>query len=392
MKKMNILISGLGIKVGGGEILAMQLANELAKQHHVTFYYHWDNENDKKLQERIFTNEVTIRSMNDFPLLNFFSWKINALLQLFGGFSFHDYVNRLVYKYILKKQRIQVVSSHSRVSDTVCVPCKQKNIPVVITEHGEYVMAIASQEKDYNELLSGADKVVCVSDFNKRTILQKYPALSSKIQTIYNGTVLKRKQRDKEPVLKKLGIASDCFVFGMVSRGIPEKGWEELIRAFLILQENIEEKIALVLVGGGPYMDELAEKYKAHQNIVFTGFAPDPSLFIQCFHVGVLPTRFKTEAFGLAILEYIICGVPAIATDVGGVKEVMKNGDKEFGQLIPFGDCEEIIGNLVIAMKKYITDKNLYQQHIDQERLTEKRFSIEACAQAYTHLFNELVK
>src|SRR5690606_23653543 len=109
---------------------------------------HWDNENDKKLQERIFTNEVTIRSMNDFPLLNFISWKLNAFCRLFGVKNVHDSVNRLVYIYILKKQRIQVVSSHSRVSDTVCVPCKQKNIPVVITEHGEYVMAIASQEKD----------------------------------------------------------------------------------------------------------------------------------------------------------------------------------------------------------------------------------------------------
>lgn len=394
MTRRNILVSALGIKVGGGEILAMELANELAKEHNVVFFYHWPYECDEALQKRIFTNNVKVHSMNDFPRLNFLSWKINALLSSLGiKKSFHNYISKLVYQRVLKQYNIEIVSSHCQVSDKRCIAWKEKNIPVVITEHGEYVMDIASEKKEYNQLLIKADKIVCVSNFNRNTILERYPDLSSKTETIYNGVVLKKRGAIRQEVLKKLGLDPNSFVFGMVSRGLPEKGWEQLIEAFIKLQSSFSNReVSLMLVGGSIYLDELAEKYQQHKNIIFTGFAADPLYYIRSFDVGILPSRYKAESFPLTILEYIIGGIPVIATNVGGISEMIHNSGKKFGQLIQSGASSEIVAQLITAMSNYLTDKDLYEQHVDHEHITEQKFSMKVCAENYVQVFDHLLK
>jgi len=173
-------------------------------------------------------------------------------------------------------------------------------------------------------------------------------------------------------------------VFGMVSRGIPEKGWERCIEAFNKLNMSNTD---LVLVGGGEYIESLKQKYAAKVNIHFTGHSDEPLEWINIFDVGLLPSTYASESLPTAVIEYLCLNKPVIASDAGEIKNMLQKDGQQAGVVIPILD-NKIDNNLLAdAMKKYIEDKALYAEHSANAAICFRQFDLDECADKYLDLY-----
>lgn len=151
----------------------------------------------------------------------------------------------------------------------------------------------------------------------------------SKINIIYNGISIKKK-----PARVIRNMSTEKIIFGVVSRVEANKGLEWLIKVFIEKFNN--NTLELHIAGDGPHMGILKEMLARSnvKNIVLKGFIHDVDQFLGQLDVFILPSRF--ESFPLSILEAMSAGLPIIATDSGGVSEMVKNNYNGF--LINYND------------------------------------------------------
>ena len=392
---MNILISIWSLQVGGGEILAMNLAAGLAKLgHEVTIFNQRSELVDAELVGRLLPPQVRVVSMADRPWRSFWAYKLNAIAQRLGlRFSLYERAQQAYLRACLKKYRIELVNSHATYSDRLCAPVvAAAQIPFVITEHGEYTMFAREGRREFAPTLRQAQAIVAVSDYCNNSLRQALPELPP-ITTIPNGIRVDALP-DARQTREALGIAPSDFVFGMVARGIAEKGWQQAIDAFLLLPRPAGREVHLVLVGGSTYLDTLRQQYSQHAHIHFMGRVPNPDFYVAGFDVGLLPSYFAGEALPLAVIEYLFYGKPAIATAVGGMTEIVLDASRgAAGQLIDLDSHTQRadVPALADAMQRYLDDTSLYQQHQQTAVALQSKFSLDTCVQQYITIFNQYV-
>ena len=133
-----------------------------------------------------------------------------------------------------------------------------------------------------------------------------------------------------------LGIPSDALVIGSVGRLSAQKRPELLIDLHALLGRQFPQ-LVLVLAGGGPLEHQLRERARREglaQRIIFAGFVPSVERLLPAFDLHLLMSR--NEGFGIATIEAMACGVPAIATEVPGSLDILRGC--EGGQLVPAND------------------------------------------------------
>jgi len=381
----------MALTVGGGEILPMSLAAELSKTNQVFLFYHMDLHEDERLVKKLIPKEVKILSMNRVPFLYFLAKKMHGFLKRMKiRWSAYDFFRLRLLDYYVKKYDIDIISSHSMISDEACCRLFHKKKPIIVTEHGQYVQHIGKGIRSFIGYLKNATRIIAVSDYNRKLILNELSDVPVVVETIYNG--IKREEMTVGNFRKDHGISDDMFVFGMVSRGIPEKGWRFAIESFLKQKPETSRRTLLVLVGGSSYLDELKERYSNNSSIVFVGSVPNPSYYVRAFDVGLLPTVYEAESFPLAIIEYMFEGKPVIASDTGGIREMLYDGRTEAGKLITFAENENLfIENIYQAMKEYINDPDLYKEHSANAEILSQKFTIEVCSRNYAKMFDNIL-
>ena len=185
-----------------------------------------------------------------------------------------------------------------------------------------------------------ADHVIAVSQFTRSEVLRHYSTLSpQKVTTIYNG--ISRRFTDTDPVrearLKKnWTIAGEDRVLLFVGRLEERKGVRFLLQS--IAQLPPEEKIKLVLIGDGnqePYR-RLVRRLGIDERVEFAGYVPDSDLAAAYNLADVVVNPSLMEGFGFAIAEAIVHGTPVVATNVGSIGELVRNGID--GVLVDYGD------------------------------------------------------
>ncbi len=139
---------------------------------------------------------------------------------------------------------------------------------------------------------------------------------------------------------ERLGLRDDEFAVGTLCRLDPIKGVGELLRGFLLASSS-RPRLRLFLAGDGPLRDDLLEAARragASARITLTGSwvaAPD---FLPALDLFALVSR--NEGMGRALVEAMATGLPVVATNVGGMPEVLEEG--RAGLLVPPGDEEAI--------------------------------------------------
>lgn len=136
---------------------------------------------------------------------------------------------------------------------------------------------------------------------------------------------------------ESLGLGPDDFVLGCVSRFDPVKRLEVLLAALRRLRDRIP-KVALILVGGGGEEDRIRGLAKAMglaQHVIFTGFLENPARIYPLLDLYVSSSR--KEGLPLAVVGAMGAGVPIVATDVPGHRDVVVSG--KTGILAPVDDA-----------------------------------------------------
>jgi len=179
-----------------------------------------------------------------------------------------------------------------------------------------------------------ADYVTATSDVLKRSTLDLVPSLIGRIETIPFGVNLPDELMEP-PSESPLKI---CWVKQLFRKYGPDV----LLKAVKLVKEKIPD-IQVNLAGDGDMEEQLKQMIKdfdLSDNVRLLGWMSNKDIysFIQQHHFLVMPSL--KEAFGVAVLEASACGRPAIASDVGGVSEVLVDG--QTGILVPKGDADKL--------------------------------------------------
>ncbi|MCH2524933.1 MAG: glycosyltransferase [Dehalococcoidia bacterium] len=205
-----------------------------------------------------------------------------------------------------------------------------------------------------NNIIKSADLVVAFTDHERQLMARYHNVDPLKVEVIPCGVDTDLfNPIDRNVAKEKLGISASRVAL-YVGRIEPLKGLEILIRA--VTQIHSDEGLSLIIVGGDPDADEEIIRLKQiilalrmESSISFIGAVDQQELplYYNASDVLVIPSYY--ESFGLVALEAMACGIPVIASRVGGLPTTVK--DSKTGYLVPwrcpdpFADKLQIILN-----------------------------------------------
>jgi glycosyltransferase involved in cell wall biosynthesis len=238
------------------------------------------------------------------------------------------------------------VHGHPYLSSLIAAKIAKKySKPLVLTQHNTFIEYnnFWDQIEKLNDLAIGrevlkeAEKIIVVSNATKNYVLS-LGADPEKIRVLHNGVDVNRFRPltgVKDEMRKKLGISKDSSVVLTVRRLVYKNGIDTLIESAKVAVKK-NPRLFFLVVGKGPDFGKVKEKIEQlgiQENFRLTGFISDEDLpfYYNVADFFVLPSK-SGEGLPLVALEAMACGVPVIATNVGGISEVMKEG---YGKLVP---------------------------------------------------------
>jgi len=195
----------------------------------------------------------------------------------------------------------------------------------------------------------GNDVLTYLSDYQKSRLGRVLHELTA-LERLAPGVDTRAYHPDVDgyPVRRKLGLA-DRPVVVCVSRLVPRKGQDTLIRALPAIRRRVPDA-ALLLVGGGPYrstLERLAREAGVAGDVVFTGSVPWPELpeHYRAGDVYAMPCRTRrrgldVEGLGIVYLEASASGLPVIAGDSGGAPDAVRQ--EETGYVVRGADVDAV--------------------------------------------------
>lgn len=230
-------------------------------------------------------------------------------------------------------------------------------------------------------LLRNADRIVVLSDESFEEALQIGVA-AERVLRVKNGV-------DTEHFAPSSGPSKqDSPTVVYVGRLVPEKGIDVLLRAWRrVIDTPQSAGYRLVLVGDGTQrqaLEQLAQELGIAHRVQFVGGKHDVRRFLQQAHAFVLSSRF--EGLPNALLEAMACGLPVVATEAGGVPDLVADGIT--GLLAP----PEDVGALASALGRIVSDAGLRERLGKAARqLVVREYSLNAVARDYEALYRALL-
>src|ERR1700692_2794204 len=229
------------------------------------------------------------------------------------------------------------------------------------------------------------DAIVVNCEFLRRHLEQDENVPAGRVQLCYNGIDLKQFQAGTSP--RPTALPPDVLVIGVVCALRPEKGLSTLLKAFAEVRKS-RAGLKLAIVGSGPMREPLQAEARALGIWDDCVFEPSTSLvteWLRAIDIFVLPSL--SEAFSNSLMEAMACGCCAVASNVGGNPELVRDG--ETGLLFEARDP----AGLASALRTLIENEPLRRRlRTAGARMLHERFSIQASAERMGEIFAQLIE
>lgn len=212
---------------------------------------------------------------------------------------------------------------------------------------------------------------------DKLVLVNKFGFDSEKIEVVYNGIEDSNSFRIKDP--------GEKIIIGTIGRLTYQKGQEFMIEAARQLNERYEN-CEFHIYGDGELFEEYKIKiknFRLEKKIFLKGYAIEPSAAMNSFDIFLLPSRY--EGIPYVILSAMSIGVPVIATDVGGVNEVIRH--LKNGILVKRDSPDEIAASVTLLIEDKILRENIVREA--RNDFVEK-FTIEKTIEQMESIYEEM--
>jgi len=303
-----------------------------------------------------------------------------------------------IYK-IIRKIKPDIVYTHSsKAGGLGRIPAKLVGAKNIYNPHGwAFDMNISKKKRvifKFVEKVLGyfTDKVVAISEYEKEAAINNNIIKPEKIVVIENAIDFDNinNYNNENDILKKLNWDNDSIIIGMVARISEQKSPHTFINIAIKLLKK-QPKYRFIIVGDGEQRSEIEEKISQHgieDKIYITGWVENPYMYLWNFDIAILTSKW--EGFGLVIPEYMAAKKPVIASNVGGIKNIIENGkngllvdDLNVNEFV--NKIEEVINNRDIRNKlinegyETVKEKYNFKRNIKEHKeLFDKEMSLKA--------------
>lgn len=309
---------------GGSGVVASELALGLAERGHTVHIVSYSVPfRLREFNPRVRVHEVEVAT---YPLFKYPPYTLGLATKLAD---------------IAAEQRLDVIHAHYAVPHAVSAFLAREILgegapKIVTTLHGTDITLVGADESFHRVTkfaIEVSDAVTAVSQFLRQRTIDEF-SLEREIDVIYNFV-------DTSPGRRAEGYGREPWAPGgekiliHASNFRPVKRTSDVVRVFDLVRREIPAK--LLLVGEGPerlFVRQLVKELRLTEHVHFLGEQDYLEHLLGCADLLLLPS--EQESFGLVALEAMSCGVPVVGTSVGGLPEVVVDG--ESGYLVPVGE------------------------------------------------------
>lgn len=359
--------------VGGSGILATRLGLELAKRgneiHFITY------ERPFGIQGLDTENvHIHLVSVLEYPL-----------------FKYPPYTVALASEMVrtCQQEKLDVINVHYSIPHATSAYLNREitGVPYVVTLHGSDVTIVGSDPSYHpvnNYSIEKADAVTAVSNFMQREAYERL-GIEREVKVIPNFVDSNLFYPAECDVLEKR-IDGEVIIIH-VSNFRPVKHVPDLIYAMRMIVKE-EPKTKLLLVGDGPErgpVEKLVNQFGLDNHVTLTGFRSDIPNLMRCSDIGVLSS--ETESAPLTLLEGMSTGLPMVATNVGGIPEIITDGQDGF--IVP-PKHPEVIAEAILPL---VRDSNLRSKIGAKAReKVLKYYTSDKVVNSYLKIFKSIIK
>lgn len=308
----------------------------------------------------------------------------------------HDPKHYFELRRILKEENINLLHIHVW-NPASCryafSAASSRKIPIITTEHDPFKLNLF-KDLIKKRSLKKVNCVVTVSKNNQKILQKLYPEFKNKFVVIPNGIdttwwhsqSLRITDLDRKKTKEELFLAHEnSLIITSIAELHERKGLKYLIEAIPEIITKFQN-IKLAIVGEGPQRNELEKlikELKIENHVILTGRQKEIPKLLKCSDIFVLPSR--REAFGLVILEAMISGLPIIASNTGGIPEIITAN--KTGILVEPESSQELSKALIKLIEN---DKKRQEFSLAGQKLVHEKFEAKKMAEEYAKIYENV--
>lgn len=313
--------------------------------------------------------------LNFLPEQNFYTLSLRNSLDLGSA---------LKLARIARERKVDVIHAHiARDYVPAAFAARLVAARLVITRHVLFPLSRA-----HRLALSNVARVIAVSEPVARALRSQEIFDEEKIRVVENSVDLARFERGRADAERD--AADRLFRVGIVGELSKVKGQEDFLRAAALVAEELGDSVEFLIVGednsrGGEYrarVERVVDELRLTKRVHLLGRVEDASSIV--VKLDVLVSASRSEAFGMAMAEALVCGVPVVATATEGARTLIEDGVN--GLLVPVGD----VSALAAAVSSLLTDEECrLALGARARRSARARFSPERMVEATERIYEE---
>jgi N-acetyl-alpha-D-glucosaminyl L-malate synthase BshA len=258
---------------------------------------------------------------------------------------------------------------------------------IVTTLHGTDI-TLVGQDPSFRAItqfsIRKSDGLTAVSEYLRRETIEKFDIAADAIRVIPNFVDPERYRRSAYPCHRSKFASEGEKIVAHISNFRAVKRVHDVVRIFARISKRIPAR--LLLVGDGPERvraQNVAEEEGVSNRVLFLGKQASVAELLSCTDLFLLPS--EQEAFGLVALEAMACGVPVVATNVGGIPEVLP--PPPAGQMAEVGDVETMAEQGISVLQ----DAAIWAEASATARTAAERFSADRIVPQYESYYAEVL-